>query len=79
MKLSVLEDSRIDLYQDWLDHYELEVYLLMKLFKLGYKTTEVPATKIYPKKELGQTKMRPGIDWWKMIRPILLVGFGIKK
>ena len=79
MRLSVLDDERIDLYQDWLDHYELEVYLLMKLLKLGYRTTEVPATKIYPKKALGQTKMRPVIDWWKMIRPIVLLGLGLKK
>ncbi len=79
MKVSILRDQRIDLYQSWLDHYELEVYLFMKILKLGYKTAEVPCTKIYPPKKIGQTKMRPFVDWWKMARPILLVGLGLKK
>ena len=79
MKRSVLDDGRIDFYQDWLDHYELEVYLLMKLFKLGYKTTEVPCTKIYPAKKLGRTKMRPIVDWWRILRPVFYLGLGIKK
>ena len=79
MRLSVLDDERIDLHQEWLDHYELEVYLLMKLMLLDYKTTEVPCTKIYPAKKLGRTKMRPFTDWWKMLRPIFLLGFRIKR
>ena len=78
MRLSVLDDERIDLYQDWLDHYELEVYLLMKLMLLGYETGEVPCTKIYPAKKLGRTKMRPLTDWWKMLRPIFLLGFRLR-
>jgi len=78
MKLSVLDDERIDLHQPWLDHYELEVYLLMKLYLLGYKVREVPCTKIYPKKKLGRTKMRPILDWWKMLRPIFLIGLRVK-
>jgi len=76
--LSVLDDRRIDLDQSWLDHYELEVYLLIKLLRLGYRTCEVPVSKIYPPKELGRTKMRPVIDWWKMLRPIIFVGMGLR-
>ena len=79
MRRSVLDDERIDFYQDWLDHYELEVYLLMKLLKLDYRTTEVPCTKIYPTKKLGRTKMRPIVDWWRMLRPVFFLGLGIKK
>lgn len=79
MKVSILNDDRIDLYQDWLDHYELEVYLLMKILKLGYKTAEVPCTKIYPPRKIGQTKMRPFVDWWRMARPIFLIGLGIRR
>lgn len=78
MRLSVLDDPRIDLYQDWLDHYELEVYLLMKLLMLGFGCEEVPCTKIYPAKKLGRTKMRPIFDWWKMLRPIFLLGFRLR-
>lgn len=79
LRLAALKDARIDLTQSWLDHYELEVYLLMKLLRLGYRTAEVPATKIYPPRQIGNTKMRPGIDWWNMLRPIFLVGLGLKR
>lgn len=79
MKTAILRDKKIDLYQNWLNHYELEVYLLMKIFKLGYKTKEVPCTKIYPSKKIGRTKMRPVLDWWKMLRPIFIVGLGLRK
>jgi len=78
MKVSVLSDPEIDLYQEWLEHYELEVYLLMKLIRLGYRTTEVPVSKIYPPKKTGNTKMRPILDWWKMLRPVLYYGLGFK-
>jgi dolichol-phosphate mannosyltransferase len=76
MKVSVLADPRINLYQDWLDGYQLEVYLLMKLLKLGYRTGEVPVTKIYPPRLNGNTKMRPFVDWWHMLSPIFVVGLG---
>ena len=79
MKLSVLDDPRIDLDQGWLDQYELEVYLLMKLLKLGYRVREVPVSKIYPPRAIGRTKMRPVIDWWRMLRPVFLVGLGLRR
>jgi len=79
MKVSLLDDARIDLGQRWLDRYELEVYLLMKVLKLGYRACEVPCSKIYPPRRLGQTKMRPVIDWWRMLRPVLLVGLGLRR
>jgi dolichol-phosphate mannosyltransferase len=79
MKVSVLEDPRIDLQQRWLDGYQLEVYLLIKLLKLDYRTTEVPVSKIYPAKAVGNTKMRPLVDWWHMLSPIIVVGLGIER
>jgi dolichol-phosphate mannosyltransferase len=79
MKVSVLADQRIDLYQEWLDGYQLEVYLLMKLLKLGYRTTEVPVTKIYPSRAKGNTKMRPFVDWWHMLSPVFTVGLGLDR
>jgi dolichol-phosphate mannosyltransferase len=36
-------------------------------------------TKIYPMKQLGYTKMKPITGWWSILRPILLLGFGLKK
>jgi len=76
MKVSVLDDKRLDLDQVWLDHYQLEMYIFMKLIKIGRRMTEVPVTKIYPPREIGNTKMIPIVDWWKMLAPIFIVGFG---
>ena len=79
IRLAALEDPGIDLEQPWLDQYELEPYLFYKLIRLGYKVKEVPVTKIYPPKALGYTKMRPITGWWSILRPIFLLGLGIKK
>jgi len=79
LKLTVLDDPRIKLYQRWLDTYGLEVYLLWKILKLGYGHVEVPCTKTYPPKTMGYTKMTPVIGWWSILRPILLLGFGIRR
>ena len=76
MKVSVLDDPKLDLDQVWLDHYQLEMYIFVKLIKLGYRMTEVPVSKIYPRREIGNTKMVPIVDWWKMLAPIFIVGFG---
>ncbi|HEX7097881.1 MAG TPA: glycosyltransferase family 2 protein [Acidimicrobiia bacterium] len=78
-RVSMLEDPKLDLDQSWLDEYELEVYLLYKAAKLGYRVIEVPVTKRYPPKELGQTKMKPITGWWSILRPLVLLGMGIKK
>lgn len=79
IRLSILTDSAINLDQSWLDKYELEPYLLYKAITLGYKFTEVPVTKIYPPKALGYTKMRPITGWWSILRPLILLGLGLKK
>ena len=76
MKVSVLDDPRFELDQVWLDHYQFEMYIFMKLIKLGYRMAEVPVSKIYPPRRIGNTKMIPIVDWWKMLAPIFIVGFG---
>ena len=68
-----------DLRQDWLDEYELEVYLLYKAVKEGLRVTEVGVHKTYPPKAIGQTKMAPITGWWSILRPLFLLGFGVKK
>lgn len=78
-RISMLADSELALDQEWLDEYELEVYLLYKAIKLGYRVTEVGVTKRYPPKQLGQTKMKPIVGWWSILRPLILLGLGIKK
>jgi dolichol-phosphate mannosyltransferase len=76
--LSLLRDPRINLQQRWLDAYGLEVYLLFKVLKLGYRHMEVPCTKLYPPRKVGNTKMKPIIGWWNILRPVYLLGWGIK-
>jgi dTDP-4-amino-4,6-dideoxygalactose transaminase len=78
-RVSLLLDERINWRQDWLDRYELEPYLMYKVIRLGYKHMEVPVTKIYPPRQLGYTKMRPVIDWWSILRPIVYLRLGLKK
>jgi dolichol-phosphate mannosyltransferase len=75
----MLDDARINLGQSWLDEYELEPYLYWKVIRLGYRTREVPVTKIYPPKSLGYTKMKPITGWWSMLKPLVLLGLGLRK
>ena len=79
IRTTVLRDRRIDLEQDWLDEYELEPFLLLKAIRVGYRATEVPVTKTYPPKKVGQTKMKPLTGWWSILRPIFYVGFGLNR
>lgn len=79
MKLSVLDDPRIKIDQSWQKDYQLEMYLIMRILMLDFRTTEVPVSKIYPRREIGNTKMAPITGWWKMLYPIILVGLGLRK
>lgn len=76
---SVLTDPRLNLDQPWLDEYELEPYLYLRTIQLGHPTAEVPVTKIYPPRALGQTKMKPLTGWWSILRPLVYVGLGFKR
>ena len=78
-RTSVLKDRSINLWQAWLDHYELEPYLFYKVIETGLPVTEVPVTKRYPKGKVGYTKMVPILDWWSILRPLVLLGLGFKK
>lgn len=79
VRTCILVDPRLDLSQTWLRQYELEPYLYLRSIQLGYRTVEVPVTKIYPPKELGQTKMKPIAGWWSILRPLVYVGLGLRK
>jgi dolichol-phosphate mannosyltransferase len=80
VKLSLFDDKRINLEQEWLDRYEMEPYLLFKAIRLRHKVVEVPVTIEYPKSDgIAYTKMRAITDWWKIFRPVLFLGLGIKR
>src|SRR5437762_4035727 len=79
VRTRVLADARLNLSQAWLRQYELEPYLYLRIVQLGYRTAEVPVTKIYPPKQVGQTKMKPIVGWWSILRPLVYVGLGLRK
>ena len=79
MRLSIFDNPKINLNQEWLNQYELEPYIFYKVLKRGYKVLEVPVTKIYPSRKLGYTKMKPVTGWWSILRPLILLGLGLKK
>jgi len=79
-RTTILTDTRFNLKQEWLNRYELEPYLYFNVLRLGYKCTEVPVTKYYPKeRKVGFTKMVPFKGWWSILRPLFLLGLRIKK
>jgi dolichol-phosphate mannosyltransferase len=79
VKTSVLDDKRIGLDQPWLDRYELEPYVFFQAAKLGYRVCEAPVSKVYPGAATGYTKMVPIKDWWSILRPLFLLGLGLRK
>jgi len=80
IRLSIFNDARINLDQEWLDTYELEPYILWKVITLKYKFKETFVTKIYPPKKMGgYTKMIPFISWWSILKPLFYLRLGIKK
>jgi dolichol-phosphate mannosyltransferase len=70
---------RINLNQGWLDRYELEPYLYYHAVHDGFRVSEVPVTKRYPKSGAGYTKMRGLRDHWRILRPLILLGLRIKR
>jgi dolichol-phosphate mannosyltransferase len=79
VRRELLMDPRLHLDAAWLDEYELEPYLYLRAIQLGWRTTEVPVTKVYPPRRVGQTKMKPITGWWSILRPIVYVGLGVKR
>ena len=76
IRLSMLDDPRIRLQQDWLDRYELEPYLLLRAVQCGYRVREVPITVRYH--DRGTTKMNLISDGWRILRPLVYLRLGIK-
>lgn len=75
----LLDDPRIDLWQEWLIQYELEPYLFLKTVQLGYKVGEAPVRKIYHQEMKRNTKMVPFKSWYSILRPLFLIRLGLKK
>ena len=78
MKREVLDNPRLNLWQHWLIHYELEPYLLIQTCRNGYRVSEVPVTKRYHNDMKDNTKMVPFKSWWSILRPLFLLSLRIK-
>ncbi len=79
-RLGLFKDARINIWQDWLDNYELEYYIHYKVLTLGYKTKEVAVSKIYSHRHKGgYSQISPLRDWWKIVGPLIYLRLGIKK
>lgn len=72
--LSVLNDPDINLDQDWLDRYELEVYLLYRAVRSArIRFVETPVTVYYRGGTKQFSKMKPFRDWWRLVRPLIFL------
>jgi dolichol-phosphate mannosyltransferase len=79
-KLSIFSNSNLEIHQNWLDNYQLEYYIHYKALTLGFKTKEVPVSKIYPfQHKGGYSKISPFHDWWMIIGPLFYLKTGAKK
>lgn len=78
-RLSLLDDPRIAVEQEWLDRYELEYYLHYKILSLGFRYAEVPVHKRYPADGKPVTKIRLATDAWSLVRPLVLLSLRMKK
>lgn len=75
----IFEEPTIHMFQVWLNRYELEVYLLYRVYTSQVlKRKEVPIT-IFHHPASENTKMIPILDWWRILRPVIYLKMGIKK
>jgi len=75
----ILEDPRINIWQDWLNGYELEYYLHYKVLTLGYRFTERPVSKVYSyAKREAYSHISPLKDWQQIVGPIVLLRLGAR-
>jgi dolichol-phosphate mannosyltransferase len=79
-RLNIFGNHQININQTWLNGYELEYYIHYKVLSLGYKTKEVPVSKIYPfSRKGGYSKISPLRDWWTIISPLIYLKTGTRK
>ncbi|OLE86377.1 MAG: hypothetical protein AUF79_15490 [Crenarchaeota archaeon 13_1_20CM_2_51_8] len=78
-RASILEDPEINIWQDWLNGYELEYYLHYKVLTLGYRFTERPVSKIYSHtKRESYSHISPLKDWQQIVGPVVLLRLGAR-
>ncbi len=89
-RLNLFDDERLDIHQEWLDGYEMETYIHYHVLMSAdrYRYLEVPVSKIYPENARGfvlnrggkqYSHIRPVVDWWKIVRPVVYLKLGLRK
>lgn len=78
-KLSIFKYRNINIWQDWLDWYQMEYYIHYKVTTGDYKFIEVPVSKIYSKDNPGKHSKIRWKDGWQIISPLLYLKSGIRK
>jgi dolichol-phosphate mannosyltransferase len=76
-RITILKDKEINIWQDWLNTYELEPYLLYQVVKRNYRIKEIPCTIIYH--DGAKSQIKPFIGWWRIIRPLFFLKLKMKK
>ncbi len=78
-RAEILRDPNINVWQDWLNGYELEYYLHYKVLTLGYKFTEKPVSKTYSHMgRTGYSHISPLKDWNQIVTPVVLLRMGAR-
>ncbi len=79
-KLSVLDNPKVNLDQEWLERYEMEYYIHYWACRLGVRIKEVPVEIVYSHLEKHRrSKIKPFVGWWSMIRPFVFLTLHIKR
>lgn len=78
--LSFVYTAPVNIEQSWLDRYEMEYYTHYWAYRLKLRIVEVPVIIKYDHLQQHRTsKIKPITGWWSMVRPLLLLSFGLKK
>jgi glycosyltransferase involved in cell wall biosynthesis len=72
----LLLDPRVAPFRDVFSDYELHYYLAIRAARLGYRCTEVPVTRIYPKSGKTPTKIRGMRGNLRVMRTLLAATTG---
>ena len=75
-RTELLTDPNLQIFRDCFSSYELHFYLAIRSARLGYRLTEVPVTRQYPKGEKAPTKISPWRGNLKVLITLLAVALG---
>jgi len=79
-RTDILRDPKINIWQTWLDGYELEYYLHYKVLTLGYRFTERPVSKSYSHMHRRKySHISPLRDWTQIVAPVVLLRLGARR